>query len=640
MAYVPQALGSVSGSATGSTSSAASQSGSQDRQLTIYGFNDVTTATTSDNGDDHDYEFTLELFQPRHYQNRHLYLPQHQYQQFQPQQTRMQLQPYALPNPMRGLALPSTSLVELWFNHVCGIWAALDSPANPFRRLCSDLWTSNEAVFFSLQTMAAASLPRRPPSINEIVMLAPQMSTQALIQELQELFGSVGADTAAPQTLAFPAGLLTSLFCMSSSLSWIDARQLGTQYLRNARSVIDLLDLRAGQLSLEDRELLEFFRGCLLYEEMLRSVVTDDQEDIQALLDWTPPRIKSEDDGGLAMAGNCEERERGTNANGGGDINLGDLHSWVGVPIVLIGLFGKVMALCRRSRKVWRKTGRATYQLLYLAMQDIREGQELEEMLMSIEIPQAAIGVSISSGSNETTPEPMSSEKALRTHIYKAAEVFRLSSLLQLYQTFPDLVAQHRMRHNLDAGVCASNNSGETVLASALVLPLVLHIVDLLCEIPAESPMRCLQPLLCLCAGSALRQDVPSPVAAVAAVADGSAALEGSMAASVTDSQTGSPTGSLASVGTSNGSVWSGPAAIDNVMAQPPPPVEPAAVLAARDAMRRRLARLEQNLPPRPITVARQLLETVWQRYDMEKAPSRSHWLDIMAETNFESVFG
>lgn len=540
----------------------------QDWQVALFGDQEA------ENEQGEDLSIMLESWQPK----------QPQYHSWQTQPYRQQLQ---VMRPSRGLTSPDISLVELWFKSVCGMWAAYDSPSNPFRRLCSRLWSSNEAVFFSMQTMAAASLPRRPPSVSEIVAVAPKMSTQALIQELQELFDSSGGPTSHPggrtdrqypqaasgsfgsrqgEQFTFPAGLLTALFCMSSSLSWIDARQLGIQYLRNARSVIDLLDLRAAQLSAEDRDLLEFFRGCLLYEEMLRSVVTDDEEDIQALLDWSP-------------------YQKGV----GKKVNL-DLHAWAGVPIVLVGLFGKVMALCRRSRKAWRSTGRATYQLLYQAMQDIQRGQALEELLLTIDIPLSRGD----SGSDE--------RDALTTHIYKAAEAFRLSSLLQLYQTFPDLVSRQQQQQVngqyplLDAAPAAT-------ISGTSLIPLALHTTKLLDEIPADSPMRCLQPLLCLCAGSALRVE----------------AGQNENGKEVGNSSTGSISLSDALGGMSSDSTL---------------------VYAARDALRVRLGKLEQNLPPRPITVAKQLLETVWLTYDTEAPPSRSHWLDIMSETSFESVFG
>lgn len=539
-------------------------------------------------------------------------------------------------NPVRGLALPGTSLVELWFRSVCGTWAAFDSPTNPLRRLCATLWSSNEAVFFALQTMAAASLPRRPPNIREIVMLAPQMSTQALIRELQELFnesdivvtgvnsGGPGNTTTTTTTMPFPAGLLTSLFCMSSSLSWIDARQLGIQYLRNARSVIELLDMKEAHLSADDRELLEFFRGCLLYEETLRSLVTDDQEDIQALLDWKPPAVAPDMDGDHATNG-------GSDSSSSGGL---DLHPWVGVPIVLIGLFGKVMALCRRSRKAWRQTAaRATYQGLYQAMLDIQEGKQLEERLLTINVQQlvqrAKEGTAARGGKAawKGNAKDDADTRAVETHLYTAAEAFRLSSLLQLYQTFPDLTSQQDQHQQLPATDKACSACSSPAATSEWLMLLVLHIINLLAEIPPSSPMRCLQPLLCLCAGSALRQDT---------------FLVGSGSNTLAADASRNPGDPILFCGTHG--VCTGPRAVGDVatssLPDPATVRQPTVLELARSTIRERLALLEQNLPPRPIVVARQLLEKVWETYDKEVAPSRSHWLDIMAETNFESVFG
>ncbi|KAH8901036.1 hypothetical protein GQ53DRAFT_850279 [Thozetella sp. PMI_491] len=465
-------------------------------------------------------------------------------------------------SPAQSLFQPSISLVEFWFKSVCGTWAALDSKSNPFRQLCSSLWTSSGPVFYSLQSMAAAWLPLDSPSIKEIAASAPQMSTRALIRDLDELFREPNAVS------KLPAGLLVSLFCMSSSVGWIDSRQLGVQYLRNARAVLDLLDMRARYLSNEDRELLEFFRGCLIYEEMLRSIVSNDDDDFRALLEWkvTPPAKSKE---------YC-------------------LHEWSGVPPSVISLFGKVMTLCRRSRKLWRQSAHATYNVMYQAMLHIQEGKELEEALLSVDIAKLP-GLS--------SVETLSEEGEVRIHLYKATEAFRLSSLIQLYQTFPDLVSQRLPNQVAGEG---------SVPEDRWLIPLTLHLLEILKSIPPTSGMRCLQPLLCISAGSALRResarldDLDSEPPLWDEAWDVCALYK---AVDVS--------GSLPSAGSSSGQIEE-----------------------AREFVRQRLARLEQSLPPKPIAVAKQLLEEIWLTYDKEVPPERSHWLDIMTSGRFESVFG
>jgi hypothetical protein len=182
----------------------------------------------------------------------------------------------------RSLSDQPSYLIEIWFKSVCGSWAAYDSLLNPIRRLGSSLWGSSASLYYSLQSMTAATLPQHQAHMHEVASLAPQMATRAIIQELEILFE-------VPIAVShFPTGLVMSLFCISSSLCWIDRRQLGLQYLGHARTVISLLDMRAKFLCKDDLELLEFPKGCLTYEEAIRSIVTSRGDDIKTLPEWRP----------------------------------------------------------------------------------------------------------------------------------------------------------------------------------------------------------------------------------------------------------------------------------------------------------------------------------------------------------------
>lgn len=468
-------------------------------------------------------------------------------------------QPGSLMSPERQLSIPSVSLVELWFKSVCGMWAAFDSPSNPFRKLCSSLWSSHEPLFFSLQTMAAAYLPNRTPNVAEIISLAPQLSNQALINELQCLYSDPGS------AKSVPAGLLAALFCMSSSLNWVDSRQLGIQYLRNARSVIELLDMNASLLSQDDKELLEFFRGCLLYEEMLRSIVTDDEEDIRALLNWDPPR---------------------------GDLDSLRLHPWAGVPISLIGLFGKVMVLCRRSRRLWRRTSQPTYQILYQSIKDIEDAKDLEAILLSLKIPFIR---------DQQAQTDRIGDKDVETHLYIAAEAFRLTSLLQLYQAFPDLLSSHKNKPAM-----GDNNVDQ----EQWLISYAMHIVGLLTNIPPISPMRCLQPLICLCVGSSLK-------------ASGISGARGRQWDTM-----------LLQDPNTQGKLH------PSVALLPDSATETKSIELTRAIIHERLSALEQCLPSGPIIVTKKLLRTVWSTYDELAGSQEIHWLDIMKDCDIITVFG
>lgn len=439
--------------------------------------------------------------------------------------------------PNNAISEPSSFLIELWFKSVCGSWAAYDSSINPFRQLGSSLWSSSRPLFYSLQSMAAASITKRQPEIQEIAISAPRVATEAIIHELRTLFDSPNSVTTVPHAL------IISLFCLSSSLCWMDHKQLGLQYLRHVRMILSLLEMRFEYLSKQDRSLVGFFKECLIYEESVRSIVTSTREDISTLTEWAPAMYPPYDF---------------------------VLHPWTGVPPKIIALFGKSMSLCRRSRDTWRNCTAPTYEVMWQTMLDINEAQTLEETLLSIRVPKLISDAS----------ETYTNKGQINLDLHHAAEVFRLCSLLQLYQTFPDLVLR-RLPDELD------KESWSTSLA--------LYITGLLANIPSES-IRCLQPLLCLGVGSGLRcRTVPE---------ERRSRLE------LLDHAEESDQEQFADVGT------------------------------ARAFIMDRLRGFGSGPATGPIVVLRDLLQAVWSYYDSEITPGSIHWLDVMADLKYETVFG
>jgi len=180
----------------------------------------------------------------------------------------------------------------------------------------------------------------------------------------------------------------------------MEASQLGQQYVRQARAV--LKSLEGWTLDSESQELLDFFNGCLVYEEMLRSVVSDDEVDIQNMLSWPEPTIRRP----LVPA---------------------VPHPWSGVSSDILRLFGKATALCRRSRNRWRLSGATSYRILQSAMKDIEDATKVEECLLAVDVPQL-----------RECGEPLQATDQARD-LYHLTEAYRLCGLLQLYEAFPDL---------------------------------------------------------------------------------------------------------------------------------------------------------------------------------------------------------
>lgn len=485
-------------------------------------------------------------------------------------------------------------LIEHWFKSVCTSWSAYDSASNPYRRLTSVLWNTSPPVFYALQSISAASLVEKLPAVmRETARNAPRLATEAIKAELVSFFNG--------QCTVFPRGLLLSLFCMSSSMCWMEARQLGQQYLRQARAVLQTLN--RWTLGPEDQELLDFFNGCLIYEEMLRSVVSDDEDDFRNMLSWPDPPISA---------------IRGT-------LVPSTPHPWTGVSADVFRLFGKAIALCRRSRSRWRHNDGTTMRVLQSAMKDIEEATRIEEALLAIDVPTHDDDDSSACPSIDLTRD---SDKTpnITKDLCLATETYRLCSLLQLYESFPDLVAKRIPDLSLDEGEGDAEAAADPAIVwTKWVSPLALHVTEILDRIPASS-LRCIQPLLCLCAGSGLRFDSKT------ALGQGEysclLSLESSSSSGV-DWGLGMGIPGLPAMATTTTSTG------DSEDAQA------VKISQARSILIDRLGQLELSLPPKPIGVAKQLLNAVWSAYDEEiDTPRRTHWLDVMSRTGLHSLFG
>ncbi|KAH6632328.1 fungal-specific transcription factor domain-containing protein [Chaetomium tenue] len=428
-----------------------------------------------------------------------------------------------------------TFLIEHWFKSVCSSWSALDSPTNPYRQLTGNLWRTSSSVFYALQAISAASLVERLPHVmKDTARSAPRNAFQAIGKELEVFHNN-------PRP-AFPTELLLSLFCMSSSMCWLEARQLGQQSVREARRVLKRMNSQV--LDSGSQEQLDFFNGCLVYEEMLRSVVSDDEIDFKHMLSWPEPTTQR-------------------------PLLPTVSHPWTGVPSDILRLFGKAIALCRRSRNRWRLNNGTSYRILEGAMKDIQAATKVEESLLSVIVPPPP-----------ECPQPPQTFDSAQT-LYYLSEAYRLCALLQLYETFPDLSIKRNP--NLEA-------ASVSVIWQSWATPQVLHVVNnVLGKVPAGS-LSCIQPLLCLCAGSGLRYEDNSKIP----LRSGNHKHPPN-----TDFNTAATPVSGAAA---PGFPLPGPGISENAIK----------ISQARLLIMNRLDQLEICLPPKPIGVAKQLVRAVW----------------------------
>ncbi|KAK2060751.1 hypothetical protein LY76DRAFT_540378 [Colletotrichum caudatum] len=484
------------------------------------------------------------------------------------------LAPYPL---TPGLADTSSAFVINWFDQVCPAWSGFDSNTNLNRKIAIDLWRTSATVCSSLEAMSAAFLASRLPSMRQSALQLMQRATDFIQAELQVV-------KAQPGYRAVPTGLIFSLFCLGTTLCWVDSRLYGLPFLREARSLIRRLNAQSAVLSSSNQDMLSFFNKSSDYCEMLLSVVRDDEP------------LDQDNEGSATPLQVVEERSP---------------HPWTGVSTLTTRLFSESIRLCRSARHRLR---RAIDPQRYFssALQDLIVAQRLEEQLLELDIPSES--PEVDTGDSST---PIS-------HLAGIAEAYRLSSLLHLYQTFPDLVS---LRLPAESPMAESGS----VPWDEWIIPLALRLAKVLEQIPATSGTRVVQPLLYISASTGLRHDTPAgpnmltdsgplqqdPMRGAGQNLLNSPQLFNSQNLSLYVSQVADAPAREGSVTTMTLDVGS-----------------------ARHFVMRRLSILESSLPPTPVVVAKELVQAIWRAYDNDIGSPTVHWIDVMEDNDLRSMFG
>ncbi|KAF5554041.1 Arginine metabolism regulation II [Fusarium napiforme] len=466
----------------------------------------------------------------------------------------------------------SSLLISNWFEQVCTLWSGFDSDSNLNRKLALELCTSSQSVFSSLQSMSAGFLSTRLPHMKQSAMYFLQAATGSVLSEAEEIIQNPAADN-------MPAGALFSLFCLGTTVCWVDARQLGLPFFRSARKILNRLNRRISSLSAKDLELLSFFNRSLTYCEMLLAAVNQDD----TALDTDDPVTGPQTDSSMQLA----ERYMDNSP-----------HPWTGISPLASQLFAQAIRLCRsfrRNLKLPKETGRDFQR----ALEEIQEAQRLEEKLLGLEFQNT---LCVANTGDYRTPS---------LHLAQVAEAYKLAALLQLYQTFPDLVALRLPTDSVHA-------NSRHIPWEEWIIPLSLRLVNVLEHIPPNSGTRCIQPLLYITASTGLRYDTTTML----------------------DISTSS-----FDAGIGSSSFQTDPFSMD-MLGTSPPPANLISRMSldisnARHFITGRLNMLESSLPPKPVMMAKELIKAIWDAYDSEAPGSASvHWVDVMEENNLRSMFG
>ncbi|KAK2025745.1 hypothetical protein LX32DRAFT_567505 [Colletotrichum zoysiae] len=484
------------------------------------------------------------------------------------------LAPYSL---APGLADTSSAFVINWFDQVCPAWSGFDSNTNLNRKIAIDLWRTSATVCSSLEAMSAAFLASRLPSMRQSALRLMQRATDFIQAELQVV-------KAQPEYRTVPTGLIFSLFCLGTTLCWVDSRLYGLPFLREARSLIRRLNAQSAMFSSSNQDMLLFFNKSSDYCEMLLSVVRDDEP------------LDQDNEDSTTQLQVLEERSP---------------HPWTGVSTLTTRLFSESIRLCRSARHRLRQAI-DPQKYFSSALQDLIAAQRLEEQLLELDIPSG--NPEVDTGDSST---PVS-------HLAGIAEAYRLSSLLHLYQTFPDLVS---LRLPAESPMAESGS----VPWDEWIIPLALRLVKVLEQIPATSGTRVVQPLLYISASTGLRHDTPAGPNMLTDC--------GSLQQDLTRGTVPNLLNSPQLFNSQNLSLYVSQMA-DAPAREGSVTTMTLDVGSARHFVMRRLSILESSLPPTPVVVAKELVQAIWRAYDNDVGSPTVHWIDVMEDNDLRSMFG
>lgn len=363
--------------------------------------------------------------------------------------------------------LPST-LVELWFKHVCPAWSTFDSDVNYNRMIAATTWSSSEPVFYTMQSMATTYLAECMPGLRTHLRTAVAKADHSIRQAVGHVRSSGGKHV--------DTGLIFAILGMGTSLHWTNGEVLHS-WLDLATEVLNLWTSRRTVL---ETYFHAYFKQAIIYWRMLVCIASDiEHEDVehrrtrrQSISQASAQDTPTNGLGRLVGRVNADQDFQGTRPN-----------SWCGVSSDAIDLFGQVLALCRSARVESRYLNLPWESGLSAIAQDLQ--MELQSLdLHSPLLEDDLLGFSTDTG-DDLTPT---------SHLLLTAEAYRQAALLQLHLTFPPGQGESDRSQRSSAGSNAINSA-----ARALRLAKTLE------QIPVDSGSRSIHPVLYLSAAAGLK---------------------------------------------------------------------------------------------------------------------------------------
>ncbi|KAJ5279077.1 hypothetical protein N7478_004449 [Penicillium angulare] len=365
-------------------------------------------------------------------------------------------------------------LVQYYFDFVCKSWSSFDSPLNPFRLIVSRLWSQNAAIYYAIQSMAAASLANDFPGMRAIGIQTQQQAISCLRNNPR--IGSLHRDDHDDE-------FFLALLMIGLTTAWHNASDLGLEYLKEAKDYLVSQQRMCQNPESTFAKQYPLFQQCLLYWNMMAAFVAEDS----LLLNEEKVLERPDDEMSVYLVDGQALP-----------------HPWTGPLSKSISLFYQVAKLVRVVRISKRTHGddldvtNIDFNSLVEEIDQHQTAEKLEEDMLFTGISSYCGPVDI--GDTDTPP----------SHFITLAEAYRCTALLQIYHVFPDIL-EERLQLNkrsdqepaaLFSLLFEANATPPSVHEGRRIL--ALHIVSLLDQIPPTSGTRCMHPVVLTCISSDL----------------------------------------------------------------------------------------------------------------------------------------
>lgn len=392
-----------------------------------------------------------------------------------------------------------TMLIEYWFRHICPLRSTFDSSINYNRRVAWNTWSTSDAVFQTMQAMAAACLVRQNPQLREVL---PSLKLQALTAVRS------GISQAQGRTTPFvKADLIFAIISLGTSLHWFAPASPSGPERSWLRSAHGLLRLWKQRLAASEQLLFSYFSQALTYWDMLLAPQGRGSFPIEMRTKRQLVRQRLKDNLDLPM-------NNSTTGNEPTGENVEDFlgtrpNSWCGVSSEVIYRYGQVLALCHSVSIRAANIGDSATEKAFDTLCDLSIARELQKELLAMNFD-----ILVLLEEAQGFPVHTQDSKTPLLHLLQTAEGFRIAGLLQLHLIFKELPVLH-----VFPGSDSFEHRGDTCHLSRkhLIFTLAMNLLNILEDVPITSGCKSIHPMLylavavglCNTAGSTLKDAYP-----------------------------------------------------------------------------------------------------------------------------------